>query len=178
MYCPYRPLRPLVPLPHCFPPIPMPSPSAPGRLPPPPPAVSAFSSVANLYIASPLHSALLYALSSWTFPPTWYFPPDPLLLSLTDRSSVALFLPLSGAAAVAITAVFLLAAPALLFVSPLSSLFLPPTPLPPHPLFLELLHTPALPARPRAPPPPAPAANIIRWDENVGNQMSGRKARW
>ena len=67
------------------------------------------------------------------------------------------------------------AAPVVPRFAPLSSLDLSPTPLPPPPLSLGLLHTPA---PPLATPPLAHVDDIVRKDEDVGNRTGVSEALW
>ena len=89
-----------------------------------PPVVSSSSSVANPYVSSPLHSALLSALSSQSVPFTRYFSPALSLLNCVSPVSFRLLLAHSAIFVVAV--VFLLADPDSLRVSPLLSLIIPP----------------------------------------------------
>ena len=142
---------------------------------PAPPAVLASSSDTNSSVSFPLHLALSAALSSVPVPPTRYFPPAPSSCVPTGGSAVICILPLAVVAVVSVASAVPLAALTLTRFSPLMSLVLPPAPLPPHPLPLGLL---CLPAPPRAPPPPDPAANISRKDKDIGDYTGGGEARW
>ena len=67
---------------------------------PAPPAVLASSYDADSSISSPLHSALLAALSSVSDPTTRYPPPAPLSLAPAGGSYIALILPLIASATI------------------------------------------------------------------------------
>ena len=129
---------------------------------PPPPAVTASSSDSNSSISSPLHSALLAALSSMPVFPTRYFPLTPSSCVPTDRSSVVLTLPLVSVAVVSVASV------------------VPPAPLLPPTLYLGILRTPATPCTPPpcTPPSPSPAAKIARKEKYFGDRTGRGESCW
>ena len=172
---PRRPLRPLVRLPCRFPLIPLPLLSASFCPPLPPPGISASSSDTNSSVSSLLHSALSAAISSVSVPTMPYSPPASLSWFTPVGSSVFLPLLLSANTVDSVSSISPLAAPDLPLFSPLLSLGLPPAPISAPLLYIGLLRPPA---PPRAPPPPAPAADISRKAEYVGDQTGGGETRW
>ena len=141
-----------------------------------PPTVIASSYVAdpsNSSVFSPLHSLLASLLPSWPPP---FARHSPLLLSLLTCSCSWPHLLIACSAVVLVLAAVVL--------SPVSASSRDrPVPSPFPPPFLELLPPSSLGllrplSPPRAPLPPAPAADIVRRGKNISNRTGGVVARW
>ena len=140
---------------------------------PTPSAVITSSSVSNPNVSAPLLLELLSALSPSAPPLARYSSPAQTLLTWWPCSRLPLALDV--VAVVAAVAVVLISAPGSLLVLPSLFLFLPDALAPPPPPSLRLLWPLAL---PRAPLLLAPAADIARKDEYVGDWTCGVEARW
>ena len=131
-----------------------------------PPEVSASSSYAESSVSSPLHlallsaisSALLSALSSGPLPLPRYFPLELLSLLLVGGSYFVRLLPPAAVSLVSVASVFPCSASAMPHVVNHMSLDTPPAPLQPPPPSLRLLHPPA---PTLAPPPPRPGRQYL-----------------